>query len=210
MRHDSVSSESLTWPMAAATRAVPLDAAPRGTLLEHYLNVHAVEGVKPGKYRWINGGVASVGDVDSPRKEGATLCFGQPLGGDSAYTVFHSALLDPLLDNLGSRGYRAAQLEAGIVSGRLALSAFALGLGATGLTFFDDLVSVYFQTASAPILATAVGVSDTPTAPAGRPGQPATLGRYHELMARVSFQIQRSPAWAGGEIHPRPTAQSAL
>jgi SagB-type dehydrogenase family enzyme len=194
MRHDSVSSESLTWPMAAATRAVPLDAAPRGTLLEHYLNVHAVEGVKPGKYRWINGGVTSVGDVDSPRKEGATLCFGQPLGGDSAYTVFHSALLDPLLDNLGSRGYRAAQLEAGIVSGRLALSAFALGLGATGLTFFDDLVSVYFQTASASMLATAVGVSDTSPAPAGRPGQPATLGRYHELMARVSFQIQRSPA----------------
>jgi hypothetical protein len=108
--------------------------------------------------------------------------------------VFHSALLDPLLDNLGSRGYRAAQLEAGIVSGRLALSAFALDLGATGLTFFDDLVSVYFQTASAPMLATAVGVSDTPPAPAGRPGQPAALGRYHELMARVSFQIQRSPA----------------
>jgi SagB-type dehydrogenase family enzyme len=194
MRHDSVSSESLTWPMAAATRAVPLDAAPRGTLLEHYLNVHAVEGVKPGKYRWINGGVASIGDVDSPRKEGATLCFGQPLGGDSAYTVFHSALLDPLLDNLGSRGYRAAQLEAGIVSGRLALSAFALGLGATGLTFFDDLVSVYFQTASASMLATAVGVSDTPPAPAGRPGRPATLGRYPELMARVSIQFQRSPA----------------
>ena len=144
MRHDSVSNQSLTWPMAAATRAVPLDAAPRGTLLEHYLNVHAVEGVKPGKYRWINGGVASVGQVDSPRKEGAALCFGQPLGGDSAYTVFHSALLDPLLDHLGSRGYRAAQLEAGIVSGRLALSAFALGLGATGLTFLDDLVSEYF------------------------------------------------------------------
>ena len=144
MCHNSVSSESLTWPMAAATRVVPLDAAPRGTLLEHYLNVHAIDGVKPGKYRWISGGVASVGDVESPRKEGATLCFGQPLGGDSAYTVFHSALLDSLLDNLGSRGYRAAQLEAGIVSGRLALSAFALGLGATGLTFFDDLVSAYF------------------------------------------------------------------
>ena len=193
MRHDSVSNESLTWPMAAATRAMPLDAAPRGTLLEHYLNVHAVDGVKPGKYRWMSGGVASVGEVKSPRKEGATLCFGQALGGDSAYTVFHSALLDPLLDNLGSRGYRAAQLEAGIVSGRLALSAFALGLGATGLTFYDDLVSVYFQTASAPILATAVGVSATPPAPAGRPGQPVTLRRFHELMARVSFQIQKSP-----------------
>ena len=137
MRHDSVSNELLTWPMAAATRAMPLDAAPRGTLLEHYLNVHAVDGVKPGKYRWISGGVASVGEVESPRKEGATLCYGQALGGDSAYTVFHSALLDPLLDNLGSRGYRAAQLEAGIVSGRLALSAFALGPGSTGLTFLD-------------------------------------------------------------------------
>jgi hypothetical protein len=179
MRHDPVAHDALRWPLAAATRAVPLDAAPGGTLLEHYVNVHAVDGVRPGAYRWEHGGMEFITGDDPPREIGQWLCLDQPLGGDSAYTVFHNAALDPILDVLGSRGYRAAQLEAGIVSGRLALSAFALGLGATGLTFIDDLVSRYFQAATAPMLVTSVGVPDTPPAPAGRPGEPVTLSRRH-------------------------------
>ncbi|MBA3360224.1 MAG: SagB family peptide dehydrogenase [Acidimicrobiia bacterium] len=177
MRHEPVAHNALVWPLAAATRAVPLDAAPRGTLLEHYVNVHAVDGVRPGAYRWEHGDVEFITGDDSPREIGRLLCLDQPLGGDSAYTVFHNAALDPILDVLGSRGYRAAQLEAGIVSGRLALSAFALGLGATGLTFIDDLVARYFHTTTAPMLVTSVGVPDTPPAPAGRPGEPVTLRR---------------------------------
>jgi SagB-type dehydrogenase family enzyme len=179
MRHDSVAHDAMVWPLAAATRSVPLDAAPRGTLLAHYVNVHAVDGLRPGAYRWEPGGMEFIASDDPPREIGRLLCLDQPLGGDSAYTVFHNAALDPILDVLGSRGYRAAQLEAGIVSGRFALSAFALGLGATGLTFIDDLVSRYFQTATAPMLVTSVGVPDTPPVPAGRPGQPVTLSRRH-------------------------------
>ena len=177
MLRESVVSEALQWPMAAASRAVPMDAAPRGTLLEHYANVHAVEGFRPGAYRWGPGVPELVAALDSPREMSALLCLDQPLGGDSAYTVFHSAHLGPLIDLLGSRGYRAAQLEAGIVSGRLALCAFALGLGATGLTFFDDLVSRFFETTSAPMLVTSVGVPGTVPAPSGRPGEPANLRR---------------------------------
>jgi SagB-type dehydrogenase family enzyme len=179
MRHDSVARDALLWPLASAARAVPLDAAPRGTLLEHYVNVHAVDGVRPGAYRWEHGEMEFIAGDDPPREIGRLLCLDQPLGGDSAYTVFHNAALGPILDVLGSRGYRAAQLEAGIVSGRLALSAFALGLGATGLTFIDDLVSRYFQTTTAPMLVTSVGVPDRPPAPAGRPGEPVTLSRRH-------------------------------
>ncbi|HKZ24646.1 MAG TPA: SagB/ThcOx family dehydrogenase, partial [Acidimicrobiia bacterium] len=55
MRHHSVVPDALRWPLAAAARAVPLDAAPRGTLLEHFVNVHAVDGVRPGAYRWEHG-----------------------------------------------------------------------------------------------------------------------------------------------------------
>jgi SagB-type dehydrogenase family enzyme len=179
MRHDSVARDALWWPLTAATRSVPLDAAPRGTLLEHYVNVHAVDGVRPGAYRWDRGELEFIAGDHPPREIGRMLCLDQPLGGDSAYTVFHNAALAPILDVLGSRGYRAAQLEAGIVSGRLALSAFALGLGATGLTFIDDLVSRYFQTATAPMLVTSVGVPDTTPVPSGRPGKPVTLSRRH-------------------------------
>ncbi len=88
----------------------------------------------------------------------------------------------PLLGGLGARGYRAAQLEAGIVAGRLTLNAFALGGGATGPTFYDGLVSRYFRSEAAPLLATAVGVPDTHPARSGAPGgRPAArLRERHE------------------------------
>jgi nitroreductase len=46
---------------------------------------------------------------------------------------------------LGNRGYRAAQLEAGIAAGRLYLAAYAQGLAATGLTFYDDAITDFFS-----------------------------------------------------------------
>ena len=46
---------------------------------------------------------------------------------------------------MGARGYRAAQLDASIRAGRLYLSAYSMGLGATGLTFFDDEVTQFFS-----------------------------------------------------------------
>jgi nitroreductase len=45
----------------------------------------------------------------------------------------------------GRRGYRAVQLEAGSIGGRMYLAAYAQGLGATGLTFFDDDVINFFS-----------------------------------------------------------------
>ena len=44
-----------------------------------------------------------------------------------------------------NRGYRAVQLEAGIIGGRIYLAAYAQHLGATGLTFFDDDVINFFS-----------------------------------------------------------------
>jgi nitroreductase len=180
MRPDPIDADRLRWPMAAATRAAPLDAA-EGTLLEHFVNVHGVDRLTAGAYRWVGTDVELVGAADEARRAGEALCLGQRLGGDSAYTVFHHADLDPILDALGSRGYRAAQLEAGIASGRLALAAFAVGLGATGLTFLDDPVSAYFGTSTAPLLVTAVGPSATPPARGGPPGQPVHLRRWGML-----------------------------
>jgi hypothetical protein len=49
------------------------------------------------------------------------------------------------LGALGRRGYRAAQLEAGIVAGRIYLCAYADHFGATGLTFYDDEVTRFFS-----------------------------------------------------------------
>ena len=46
--------------------------------------------------------------------------------------------LERILPGLGNRGYRVANLEAGVVGGRLYLGAYARGFGATGLTAITD------------------------------------------------------------------------
>lgn len=173
----TVEAGYLEWPLAAATRAVGLDVIPGGTLLDHYVNVHAVAGCQSGSYRSAEGGLEQLAHMDSTREASASLALGQPLGGESAYTVFHCAALSPIFDTLGSRGYRVAQLESGVVSGRLSLCAFALEMGATGLTFLDEPVSDFFGTSAEPMLVTSVGVPARPPPPSGTPGVPAVLHR---------------------------------
>nr|MDQ3575876.1 hypothetical protein [Actinomycetota bacterium] len=152
-----VPSDLLHAAMAWATRPVPGDFVAEGaTLLEHYLAVHAVDGVEPGAYRWGAGDLAQL-RAGNVRDVARFLCLGQDLGGSGAYTAFHCARLRDVVGALGSRGYRAAQLEAGIVEGRLHLFAYDRGLGATGLTFFDHEVSAFFETEALPMLVTAVG-----------------------------------------------------
>jgi SagB-type dehydrogenase family enzyme len=153
----------LEWALPMATRPVPSDFSEEGTLLRHCVAVHDVEGFEPE------------GPVEEIRAMSAALCLNQPLGGTSAYTVFHCAELDGLFRELGGRGYRAAQLEAGVVAQRLALCAVALGCGATGLTFFDGMVSEHFGTTASPMLATAAGVPAHPPVRGGMPGEPAVL-----------------------------------
>jgi nitroreductase len=79
------------------------------------------------------------------RQQAALLALGQPLAGEAAVNVYSLVALAPVIQRLGNRAYRAAQLEGGIVGGRIYLAAYALGLGATGLTFFDDLVTEFFS-----------------------------------------------------------------
>jgi hypothetical protein len=50
-----------------------------------------------------------------------------------------------VLKRFGNRGYRVAQLDAAVAGGKLYLAAYALRLGATGLTFFDDDVTDFFS-----------------------------------------------------------------
>jgi nitroreductase len=59
--------------------------------------------------------------------------------------VYCLARLEPILARFGNRGYRAAQIEGGILGGKLYLAAYATGLGATGLTFYDDDVTEFFS-----------------------------------------------------------------
>jgi SagB-type dehydrogenase family enzyme len=191
MRRETAPGELLDWGVAWAARSVPADfVTPGTTLLEHNLAVHAIEGVDPGAYRWRDGDLELVRPGQF-REITQQLTLDQPLGGDSAYTAFHSADLDVVFEALGARGYRVAQLEAGLASGRLSLAAFTLGCGATGLTFFDEPVRRFFATNASCMLVTAVGIPDYRNAPGGRPGALTELTHYGDLMQRLSLQLQR-------------------
>ena len=75
----------------------------------------------------------------------------------AAVNVFQLADIDALVERLGDRGYRWAQLEAGIRAGRVQIGAFARGWGAAASTFFDDEVSRELGTTDSPMLMVAVG-----------------------------------------------------
>ena len=169
--HDPVGEDVLRWGLAAAARPVPADFAAEGrTLLEHFLAVHAVEGVAPGIYRWVRGSLEQIGRATF-RQQAAHLCLDQPLGGDGAFDVFHCAALGDVIEQSGARGYRSALLEAGTVMGRFQLAAYALGHGASGITFYDDEVSAFLGTEASPMLVTTVGVPAYRPRPGKRPAQ---------------------------------------
>lgn len=149
-------------------------AASAGTLLEHFVTVFTVDGVSPGVYRLAGDGLERLAEGDV-RAAARHLCLDQDLGGDGAFTVFSCADVDDVAVALGDRGYRAAQLEAGLVEGRLHLLAYASGFGATGLTFYDDDVSRFLATRSSPMLVTAVGAPAYRSRPGGLPGRPVRM-----------------------------------
>jgi hypothetical protein len=191
-----IPDEGLTWPMGVAERPVLSDVAPDGgSLLRHFLAVHEVEGVAPGAYRWEGGRPQPV-RADGARERTADICLGQDLGGDSAYTAFHCCRLAPVLVALGARGYRAAQLEAGVASCRLQLAARTLGLGGTGLTFLDDEVSRLFATDAEPMTACAIGVPAYPNEPGRRPGDLSRTTRWRRLARSAQSVVGAQPAGA--------------
>jgi nitroreductase len=79
------------------------------------------------------------------RSEAGYLGLEQELPADASVAVFFLADLEAIFRRFGNRGYRAIQLEAGIIGGKLYLAAYALHLGATGLTFYDDDVVTFFS-----------------------------------------------------------------
>ena len=194
-RPEQIAADAARWALAVAARAVPGDFCSTGrTLLSHFVSVHAVDGVPPGRHQWVNGdfeiGVEEA--VDGARAEGQRLCLGQPLGGDSAFSVFHCVDLEEVFSTLGDRGYRAAQFEAGLAAGRLQLAAFAVGLGGTGLTFFDDAVPRAFGTTDACMLVTAVGPSDYRSRPGGLPGAPTEMSGFApDVVNRFQARFER-------------------
>jgi SagB-type dehydrogenase family enzyme len=116
------------------------------SLLHIYLIVNAVQDLPAGSYVFTVPEQAlellQAGDL---REESGHLCFEQALGADASVVVFFMADLERVLQRFGNRGYRAVQVEAGIIGGKMYLGAYSLGLGASGLTFYDGDVTAFFS-----------------------------------------------------------------
>jgi nitroreductase len=144
----SITLAQLSTILNRATRGVPADFLdPVGSQLNDlYLIVHVVEGLEPGAYVFHrNRGMLLCLKRGNFRDQAGYLGLEQQLPADAAVDIFFLADLRPILERFGNRGYRAVQLEAGILGGKLYLAAYAQRLGATGLTFYDDDVTRFFS-----------------------------------------------------------------
>ena len=153
---EPIERDELVEILAGALAAVPADVPPVG---ETYLYVRAVAGLEPGKYRFRPPDEFEPVRLGNYTWQARLVCLEQDLAARAAATVFFVASLDEVIEKLGDRGYRWAQLEAGIRVGRVYLGAAARGLGATATTFYDDEVSGFFHLplSTQPMLAAAVG-----------------------------------------------------
>ena len=151
---DPVPRDELAALLDHALGPIPLDVS-ADTRIDVIAN--AVDDVEPGIYRYRSTGIFELVRSGRFRDLARDLVLEQELGARAAALTFVLADLDRVLESLGNRGYRVAQLEAGIRLGRIYLGATARGWGATGSTFYDDDVSRELETDWAPMVAAAVG-----------------------------------------------------
>ncbi|MEM4381822.1 MAG: SagB/ThcOx family dehydrogenase [Candidatus Caldarchaeum sp.] len=115
-----------------------------GPHIDIYIIAHSVEGLPPGAYFHDGKNLKTLKRGEFRRVSGY-LCLEQDLGSDAAAVFFFMAPLTDVLEKMGNRGYRVAQLEGGIRAGLAYLAAYMAGVGATGLTFYDDEVREFFS-----------------------------------------------------------------
>jgi len=142
----SITLAQLAILLDHATSLIPRDIAPGTLLNDLYLIVHAVDGLKPGTYFFRRAEkkleLLKEGEF---RERAGYLGLEQQIPADASVDIFFLADLHKITATYGNRGYRATQLEAGMIGGRLYLAAYAQRLGASGLTFYDDDVVNFFS-----------------------------------------------------------------
>ena len=150
----NISLTTLKTILYNSSRGVPMDIFRDGnSLLDIYFIANGVDDLTPGAFFYNrNGSVTSsntsiekIKEIASSRNISGYLCLGQSLFRDASLVFFLMTDLQAVLRSLGNRGYRASQFEAGIIAGKIYLAAYALGIGASGSTFFDDAVTEAFS-----------------------------------------------------------------
>lgn len=151
-----------------------------GIGIDHWVAVNRVTGLAPGVYRWPDlAAPVRTAAEERMRAELHRVCLEQTLGRDAAFVVIGTTDLS----RRSSREYREVQLAAGIAVGRIHLACYALGAGATGMTFLDSEVPALLglrpcDVRAAPahaLMFTCAGVPANSSKPAGPPGAPTEV-----------------------------------
>ncbi|MFC4439740.1 MULTISPECIES: SagB/ThcOx family dehydrogenase [Natrialbaceae] len=147
---EPISFRKLSTVLDRAVSGVPMDVRdeddPPLSFVDPYLLVDGVDGLEPGSYHYHPAdGELELLRAGSFRQEAGHLALDQRLGADAAVCLYLVSDLEAIVDALGERGYRVAQLEAALTAGRCYLGTYAhRKLGGTGLTFYDDIVTDFF------------------------------------------------------------------
>ncbi|TMI24545.1 SagB/ThcOx family dehydrogenase [Candidatus Bathyarchaeota archaeon] len=152
---DPVSFDNLSTIIQASATKIPLDFLPDNeTLIDFYFIANEVQGLPPGSYFYnVNTNSVEQLKVLKNRSVSGYLCLGQQLFSDASVVFF-------LMTDLDS-GLKSLEFEAGVRVGKIYLSSYAVGIGASGSTFFDDAVTEFFSphaNGKSPMIAVGVGV----------------------------------------------------
>lgn len=143
---ESITFGELSTILSKSTSGIDSDFVNQMVISDIYIIVNAVDGLESGSYYFVK----EKNSLEQLRKgnfrnASGNLGLDQDLPYDASVTVFLMVNLDKILKHFGNRGYRVAQLDAAITGGKMYLASYALGLGATGLTFYDDIVTNFFS-----------------------------------------------------------------
>ena len=147
-RREPITFNQLSTILERGSQDIPADflGMPGAGLTQAYLIVNNVNGLPAGSYVY-HPHLKALEQLKEGefRQEAGYLGLQQELPGDASVNVYFLADLNTTLDRYGNRGYRMAQTEGAIRAGKMYLAAYALRLGASGLTFFDDDVTDFFS-----------------------------------------------------------------
>ena len=147
-RREPITFAQLSTVLASGNLEIPADflGEPGSSLVRPYLIVNDVDGLASGAYVF-HPELQSLELLREGRfrQEAGHLGLQQELPADASVNVYFLTDLAAVLERYGNRGYRMAQTEAAIRAGKMYLAAYALRLGASGLTFFDDDVTEFFS-----------------------------------------------------------------
>ena len=144
---ESITFSQLSTIFHKSTSGINSDYTNKDTILSDlYIIANAVDGLGSGSYHYVKEkNSLQLLRKGSFRNISGNLGLNQDLPYDASVAIFFMVDLGKVLEKFGNRGYRVAQLDSAITGGKAYLASYALGLGATGLTFYDDAVTDFFS-----------------------------------------------------------------